>query len=206
MVSVSRTIRAVLSIESKFLNYLEKEAWTRAYFFAVFSMLVFIPFVLLQIPFMLNVMSIPKITAILFIPFYLISIGVQAFITPFVNSAIIHLGILVFGGRQGYLATLKPVSYSFVIRAFYGIIAMVLSLGIFLFMENMVVTIAISILLVILALASLIHYLVFLIKGISQLQNITKLRAFLGIIFVPLAVILLVGFFILSILLISTIF
>lgn len=203
MAGVSRTIRAVLSIEPKFFNYLKKEKWTRSYFFAVVSMLLIIPFVLLQLPFLLS-MRIPKITALL-IPFYLILIAVQAFIAPFINSAIIHLGVLVFGARQGFFATFKPVSYSIVIRAFYGIIAMVLSFGLLLFMDNMEVAIVLNILMIILALISLLHYLTFQVKGISQLQNISKLRAFFGIIFVPLVIILVIGILILFILLINAV-
>jgi len=52
----------------------------------------------------------------------------MALVVPFIAAGIIHLGVLMFGGKQGFYNTFKPATYSEVITRVYGILMIIISL------------------------------------------------------------------------------
>jgi len=138
----------------------------------------------------------------------ILSVGF-AFATPFVASAVAHLGILVFRGRQGYFNTYKPISFSTAIGEIYQIIIVLFSVVVFFIFGNLALESMgsfgsfwiISAIYFVLFLISVFHVLYAEIIGVSKYQKISKLRAFLGIIFVPLILLILgiIIFFVISV-------
>ena len=64
----------------------------------------------------------------IFVVFYGI---IFSFATPFVSSAIIHLGVLIFRGKEGFFNTFKPITYSGIIPLIYSIILAIVLAPIF---------------------------------------------------------------------------
>ena len=121
-----------------------------------------------------------------------------AFAFPFIGSAIVHVGVLVFGGKKGYFNTFKPITYASALGQIYNLIVIFIS---FLFFvsgfnfTNPALTsssklIFFALLILIIYLAWLVHVIYAQIIGIAKFQKITKLRAFLSIIFIPLIIII----------------
>ncbi|MBU3913494.1 MAG: YIP1 family protein [Nanoarchaeota archaeon] len=144
-----------------------------------------------------------------------IGIG-MAFLIPFIIAALVHLGVLIFRGRQGYYNTYKPITYSLVIAAVYGVILTAISAILSmltpisqvdmtdptLLLQNKNILISIAITLTILTL-SFIHSLVVQVIGVSKFQKMSKIRAFFSIILIPIIIailVLIIGSYIFSIL------
>jgi len=141
-----------------------------------------------------------------------VSIGLS-FLVPFILAGIIHLGVMVFRGKQRFYNTYKPMTYSLAIVAIYSIISTVIStiLSIInpvnnlsttdplLILQNPNVIAVMAVSFTILTI-SLIHSLIVQVIGISKFQKISKLRAFLAIVLVmiilAIIVILIMGFII----------
>ena len=132
-----------------------------------------------------------------------VSIGL-AFLVPFVIAGIIHLGVLIFRGKQGYYNTYKPIAYSLVITVIYTVISTIVSLilnlihpitntadltnpALLLQDKNVILMLAIYLTILVL---SLIHSLIFQAIGVSKFQKISKLRAFFAIILTVIIVII----------------
>jgi len=138
-----------------------------------------------------------------------ISIGL-AFLVPFVMAGIIHLGVLIFRGKQGYYNTYKPVAYSLVIVAVYSIISTVLTSILSIIYptsqlpsmtadstayfqtllqdSNFVLLLAVAFTILVI---SFIHSLIVQVVGISKFQKISKLKSFLSVIIVSIIIIIL---------------
>jgi hypothetical protein len=136
-------------------------------------------------------------------------IGVgMAFLIPFIASFIVHIGVWIFRGKQGYFNTYKVIAYSLAIALIYGIFSTIIVsiIGItnpvsisqeslaanpaLIFQEKgYIASIAVSL---IIFLVSLIHSLAVQVIGISRFQKMSKLRAFFAIIIIPL-VLLIIG-------------
>jgi len=135
-----------------------------------------------------------------------------AFIIPFFTSAIIHLGVLIFRGKQGYFNTYKPAVYSSAIGQVYNLVIGFLFGIIFLFflrnidLQDPTVLASNPLLLYIgigylaIFLISFIHILYSCIIGVAKFQKMTKLRAFFSVIIIPLIILILfIALFILAI-------
>ena len=120
----------------------------------------------------------------------LIALG-TAFLTPFVAAGLIHLGVLIVGGKKGYFNTFKPTTYALSITIMYGILSVIL-MGIIALvapantldqaeiLQNPAVIVSMVIYLLIF-LISFIHFVIAQIIGSSKFQEISKIKAFLAL-------------------------
>lgn len=136
---------------------------------------------------------------------------------PFGGVAIIHLGILMFGGKQGYFNTFKPVVYASVIALIYGIIQNILGSIIKLsfsipsnvesFIEldptASIGLIIASIVGAAITITMLIHSLYAEIWGLSIFHKISKWKSFWGMIIIPLILAVIFLIFLIIIVLIA---
>ena len=129
-----------------------------------------------------------------------------AFILPFISAILTHIGVLIVGGRQGLFNTFKPVTYALVISVVYNIFSSIAS-----FFLNFIYPIDTNILQktmfsfhdfpiphivlgAVIGISSFIHTIYAEVIGISKFQKMSKLRAFFGVILIPLAIILFIAF------------
>ena len=116
-----------------------------------------------------------------------------AFTIPFVGSGVNHLGVLIFGGKNGFFNTFKPLTYAMVIGGVYGVInATILTILSILNIKNLVLNLVIT---MIILLIGFIHTLYAEVIGISQYQDMSKGKALLAIL--VSIVIAMVAFFVL---------
>lgn len=121
----------------------------------------------------------------------LLALG-TSFLTPFIAAGLIHLGILIVGGRKGYLNTFKPTAYALSITIVYGILSVIV-MGIIALaapantldqaeiLKNPAVIVSMIIYLII-SLISFIHFVIAQIIGASKFQEISKLKSFLALV------------------------
>lgn len=129
-----------------------------------------------------------------------------AFALPFVYTAIVHLGILIFRGKQGFFNTYKPVTYAATIGIVYNLITIIIAgfVGIInspdiqnlasMTPEMLWQNTGFSTLMIIygiIMIFSLIHMLYAGIISISKFQKMSKLKAFFSIILIPLIIMIL---------------
>ena len=132
---------------------------------------------------------------------FIIGVGL-AFVLPFVYSAIIHLGVLIFKGKQKYFNTYKPLTYALVIGIIYNIISIIISFLISIIFPvnassispdlllkdtNFIISQIISLIIMIVALIHILHTATI---GILKFQKLSKLKAFLSIILIPIILII----------------
>lgn len=103
----------------------------------------------------------------------------------FIGSFLVHLGVLIFGGKKGYYNTFKPVGYGMILSAIYGVILGAINLVLY-WLFSVDLYVSVPFLMFIVSIWILIHVLYAYIIGIAKFQKITKLKAFLGIIIVPI--------------------
>lgn len=133
--------------------------------------------------------------------FVFISGIASAFALPWISAGIAHLGVLMLKGKQGFFNTFKPLTYAYTITIIYSIITIIIGI-IFLVFSNQNINqiteenaleilkspanIANLTIMFVIGIFSLIHYLYAAITGLSIYQKITKLRAFLSLVIIPL--------------------
>ncbi|MGC9309347.1 MAG: YIP1 family protein [Candidatus Nanoarchaeia archaeon] len=136
------------------------------------------------------------------------SLGI-AFAAPFISAAIVHLGVLVFGGRKGYFNTFKPSAYSISLQEGYSLLLLIIGeiFALFIFNADLMNQLAamqtlqdFPISMLVFLIISAIIYIVALINvlyvetiGIAKFQKMSKGKAFLSIIFVPVIVLLILS-------------
>jgi len=122
-----------------------------------------------------------------------------AFLTPFILATIIHLGVLIFGGRQGYFNTYKPSTYGAALGMPYGIITSILGASLMLRIGTSQITSAFTspeyIGLMIVFTIQMIHVFYFEITALAKYQKLSRMKAFLSIILVLLALVILAAIF-----------
>lgn len=130
---------------------------------------------------------------------YVIYAMIVPIILVFLSAGVIHLGVLIFKGKQKFFNTFKPVSYALVILVVYMYLSLlafaivpysfldataVAEAGVdelkqmyneFLAQPGVIINLIIMV-------VSLIHFFVFSVKGIAKFQKISKGRAFASII------------------------
>ncbi|MFH1439855.1 MAG: Yip1 family protein [Candidatus Woesearchaeota archaeon] len=121
------------------------------------------------------------------------------FIIPFINSAIIHIGVLLFGGKQGFFNTFKLVTYSLFIGLIYSTIATLIFeiLNIFIPTEAITdITLMLPQLIIsgAVGLIGLVHMIYTMVIGISYYHEMPKVRSFLAVIVIPAILIIFVTF------------
>jgi hypothetical protein len=123
-----------------------------------------------------------------------------AFISPFAFATLAHLGVLIFGGKQKFFNTYKPLTYALSISALYNIIylivlwpASIINSTYTDFSTFSPETIwqntgfmSIIIIYSVITLISVINMIYTGTIGLSKFQKISKLRAFFSMIIIPL--------------------
>lgn len=134
---------------------------------------------------------------------FIIGLG-MAFAITFIISFIVHLGVLIFRGKQGYFNTYKPVAYSLAIGVIYGIISIIIlgMLGLVIPIEEITdpaqiyVSKGFIISMItygVIMLISIIHVLYAQVISLSKFQKISRLRAFSSIILIPLIILIILA-------------
>jgi hypothetical protein len=160
-------------------------------FYVGFSVAVSIIIALLNIPLMFKD-SVYIMGSILGI----VTAIVFSFVSPFIASGIIHLGVIIFKGKNGFFNTFKPVTYAMTIGVAYTLISSVIT-GVYSWFKPITdidvsnVALAaqdsafITVISIVIGLASLVHVLIAHVKGISFYQGMTTMKAFLATVLVP---------------------
>lgn len=133
----------------------------------------------------------------------IINIGI-AFLIPFILTAITHLGVLIFRGKQKYFNTYKAVAYTPAIVLIYSLLSTIIYVivnfihpitladtsqmtaeaAVQIFQDKSFLSLMVFT--TVLLFASLIHSLLIQVIGISKFQKMSKLRAFLSAVIIPL--------------------
>lgn len=202
---------------NEFLNSVEKENeyWPILSFLVLFYLISFLLSIILGV--------VNKGEDISYLQY--IYSGIMGFIgsaifylvLPFIVALVVHLGVLIFGGRQGFFNTFKPMTYSLMIGIIYSFISLVI-IFILQFIipidPNLITSMQNSqnvqdpkiiidlikqyfsqplvIIGIIISIISMIHQFVFEVKGISKFQKISKIKAFLALILIPLTILVLI--------------
>jgi len=207
----TKRLESLLFKPDKFISSIEKEKdYSKPLFFyikiAVFS-------IILEIVLSLAILAVRKTldsSAVNLLSSAIFSL-VLAFALPFLLALIVHLGVLILRGKQGFFNTYKPIAYSLPITASYGILSLIIItiLAVTIpasspllsgdpsnlditqifankgFLISMIISLGISII-------SIIHSLYFQVKALSNFQKISKLRAFFSIILIPLVLLIII--------------
>lgn len=176
---------------AKFFKEVSKEKgyWTILKFFVAVYLAATVIQILASIPLNLKLVEIGILSSSLTI---LLMSVVAAFISPFVASALSHLGVMLFGGKKGFFNTFKPITYSLIIVAGYGIVASIIILIVFLLNPenpgNIIFTERIT---NFISIIGMVHTLIAETIGVSMYHSISRGRALFGIILVPLVLLVL---------------
>ncbi|MBU2640078.1 MAG: YIP1 family protein [Nanoarchaeota archaeon] len=177
----------------------ESEYWDVLKFYVIFTIVSQVISILLNLPTLMKESLF--ISAMIF---SLVGSVVFAFAVPFVSSGIVHLGVLVFKGKKGYFNTFKPITYAMTIGAAYNILSSLIN-GVYgwfnpLSIESLTSglaqleqNVAIVIVSGIIGIVSLIHILRTEILGIGFYQGLTKAKALLSVVLVPLVLFIIIG-------------
>lgn len=120
------------------------------------------------------------------------------FVIPFISAGIIHLGVLITGGR-GYLGTFKVVTYASVIGVFYGFVLSVVELVVYLasgfsyYAESIRGNLSVGFWLMFLSimtvfLVEMIHITVLSVIGLREIQKLSTGKAVVAAVVVPLCI------------------
>ena len=119
-----------------------------------------------------------------------------AFAVPFIAAGVVHLGVLMFKGKKDYYTTFKPIAYSLFISIIYGSLATLVYEIINTFLPAPIIVESISEIMphfvsgVVIGVIGMIHVLYTQTIGISYYHQLSKIKAFLAVIIVPLIVVL----------------
>ena len=137
--------------------------------------------------------------------FMLFFVVIIAFAAPFIGAGISHLGIMIVGGAGKFFDTFKASTYASVLSPLYAII-----LGIIGYFNPFNLNAPIwadlwnfySFLWIAVAIASTVHIFYIECVGLSMYHKISKIRALAAILIIPIAMLVILGIFILIIALI----
>ncbi len=177
---------------AKFARNIDKERgyWNVLKVFVIFYMVILLARLILSI--LVTVRSGGSVESSLVMS-SLIAGVVAAFLVPFFWSALTHLGVLIFGGRGGFFKTFKVATYSWILILIYGfVIPLIVSLlllikpvgagGIIDQLYNSVFGVA----MIVVSLAGFVHVIVAETLGLAYLHKMTRIKAFLAAILIPL--------------------
>ena len=198
---------------SAFLNSIEKEKDYQPIlaFFVVLSVVYFIISALIGLFF--KEISVSYLSYLKDSLLGFVWIVVSSIVQPFIFGGIIHLGVLIFRGKEKYFDTFKIATYSLAIWTLYSFILLILASIIrillpfnasmleqiatiedpelmmqiysqFFAQPGALLSVIVSAIIII---AAMIHQLVFLIKGISKYQQLSKIKA-AGAVILPMMI------------------
>ena len=178
----------------------EKEYPKVLFFYVIVAIIVGIFSMIVSIPVYIKMGS--AIFALFAVLMGVIGTVIGAFIMPFIVSAFNHLGVLVVGGREGFFNTFKPSTYAALIPLIYSPVYAVIGLLLELIFPvvqpigattmpwgNFVIRMIIG---GVIGLIIIVHSLIVEVIGLSHYQKISKGRALLAALFVPLVILVLV--------------
>lgn len=181
-----KKIKTLLFHPSEFFESVadEKEYWPIVKFFAKTYIIIIIVNIILSLLVGLKT-GFTTFQSLLLISTFEI---IFAFIYPFIIAFFTHIGVWIFGGRQGFFNTFKPATYASVIGITYYFIIIVINsiIDLFLSSTSQGGAIAYIIFISIIVLISIIHSVFAEVIGISKFQKISRLRAFFGAVLIPL--------------------
>lgn len=130
-------------------------------------------------------------SALVVFPGRLILDTMAAFALPFFASALVHLGLVFLQKDVKFFHTFRAVTYSGVIVIVYLFFMQLLNLifliiGINKHLPQGILAFIYGGIIVLLFLIAIVHHLTAEITGLAMYHNITQIKAFLGIILVPL--------------------
>jgi len=205
MEDIVQTISNIFFRPTEFFESVQDEtSYTRPWlFFSIGYMIMLFISLAFSIPILLRTPDIGPLLIIFQVFSLFLGIGF-AFALPFISSGIAHLGLLIFGAKQGYYNTFKAISYSGIVYVIYGIITSIISGYInlnftselndpsqfldFLTSGKFGPVIILIVIIIVITLISWIHVLIVTTIGVAKFQQISRARAFFGIIIVPVII------------------
>ena len=132
--------------------------------------------------------------------FLILFVLIISFAAPFIGAGISHLGIMIVGGAGKFFDTFKASTYASVLSPFYAIILEVIGYFNPFNMNNPVWPDFLNVytfLWIIIAITSVVHIFYVECTGLSQYHRISKTRAFVAILIIPiiLFITLIIGIF-----------
>jgi len=127
----------------------------------------------------------------------LIFTAIAAFIFPFIVGGLVHLGVLLFKGKQGFFNTFKPMAYACSLMAIYSIFGSILGIILTLIFPDFVgmtqETMSGGMIFAMIVLAvfwvfAIVHTVYAEVIGISRYQKIPKWQAFIAVFVIPLII------------------
>lgn len=158
----------------------EKDYWTVLKFFVVVYATATLIQILVSIPIYL---SLPEFNILTHGLTAILVGAIYAFVGPFIVSAIMHLGILIVSGRKSFFNTFKTATYGTLVIIGYGLITSIVTIIFFLLdIYNAVA----NVIIILPLLTGVVHMLITQSIGASMYHSISRIRAFFGIILIPL--------------------
>ena len=179
---------------AKFARNIDKERgyWNVLKVFVIFYMVILLARLILSI--LVTVRSGGSVESSLVMS-SLIAGVVAAFLVPFFWSALTHLGVLIFGGRGGFFKTFKVATYSWILILIYGfVIPLIVSLLLLikpLLATSQPFTSAFGVAMLVVSLAGFVHVVIAETIGLAYLHKMTRIKAFLAAILIPLIIMVL---------------
>ena len=179
---------------AKFARNIDKERgyWNVLKVFVIFYMVILLARLILSI--LVTVRSGGSVESSLVMS-SLIAGVVAAFLVPFFWSALTHLGVLIFGGRGGFFNTFKVATYSWILMLVYGfVIPLIVSLLLLikpLLATSQPFTSAFGVAMLVVSLAGFVHVVIAETIGLAYLHKMTRIKAFLAAILIPLIIMVL---------------
>ena len=172
----------------------EKDYWALTKFFAVFYLFVLIIEVILNLLIGLRM----GVTLNILNSLGALAIGVvSAFAVPYVSAGLSHAGVWLFGGRQGFFNTFKPAVYGNMLYIIYSLLLLIITGIMQLIMPiypgmlyNQTYPMVFIIMSGIFVLIGAVFSVYTQTMGVSLFQKISKGKAFLGSILIPLILVI----------------
>lgn len=177
----------------------EKDYWSILKFYVILVISVQVVSFLINIPLYFNNSKFLSLTVVGFA-----TNTILAFVTPFVVSAVFHLGVLLFKAPNGYFNTFKPTIYGMAIFTAYGFLSSIV-IGVISWFSppnldlilqgagqqiySLPATIAASVI----GAVAIAHSLYGLIKGLSYFQKLSVGKSLVVIIIIPFVIIFVIG-------------
>jgi len=161
----------------------EKKYFPILLFFVLFYVLGEFISTVFSIPILLSTGGVAAVATAFF---GIVFIAIIAFALPFITSGLVHLGVLLVHGKNGFFNTFKPVTYASAIGVFYTIVSSIIIsiLNSFGPVSNIVVGIIFGI-------ATFIHIIYAETVGIAYFHKLSTGKALISVLLFPVLAFLL---------------
>ena len=165
------------------------------YFFAVYILSTLVSLIFEFKDIKEDLMKSSQFASVIFIVvviFMLLFVVLIAFAAPFIGAGISHLGIMIVGGAGKFFDTFKASTYASVLSPLYAIVLTIIGYLDPFNINNPVWSDFLNVytfLWIAVAIASTIHIFYIECTGLSQYHKISKIRALVAILLIPVAMI-----------------